>query len=60
MKMPPPARLLFWAANTAAGVVLILLAFDPTRDLWPVLGLLAVAVACWLAGGLWPRGRGKP
>jgi hypothetical protein len=35
---------LLWAANTAAGVVLILLAFDPTRDLRPVFVLLAVAV----------------
>jgi hypothetical protein len=26
-----------WAANTAAGLVLILLLFEPTRDLWPVL-----------------------
>jgi hypothetical protein len=46
---------LFWAANTAAGVVLILLAFDRTRDLRPVLALLAVAVAFWLPAAFWPR-----
>jgi hypothetical protein len=46
---------LLWAANTAAGVVLILLAFNPTRDLRPVLVLLAAAVACWLGGASWPR-----
>jgi hypothetical protein len=45
---------LLWGANTAAGVVLILLAFDPTRDLRPVLALLAVAVAFWLAARFWP------
>jgi hypothetical protein len=45
---------LLWAANTPAGVVLILLAFDPMRDLRPVLLLLAVALACWLAGAFWP------
>ena len=55
-----PRRLLVWAANTLAGVVLILMAFDPTRDLRPVLVLPAAAVALWLAGGLWPRGRGQP
>jgi hypothetical protein len=33
--------------------VLILLAFDPTRDLRPVLTLLAVAVAFCLAA-FWP------
>jgi hypothetical protein len=36
---------LFWAASTAAGVALILLLFEPTRNLRPVLVLLAVAVA---------------
>jgi hypothetical protein len=46
---------LLWAANTAAGVVLILLAFDPTRDLRPILALLAVAGTFWLAGRFWPR-----
>jgi hypothetical protein len=35
------------------------LLFDPTRDPRPVLVLLAAAVPCWLAGGLWPRGREK-
>jgi hypothetical protein len=49
--------LLLWAANTAAGLVLILLLLDPTRGLWPVLVLLAVAVPLWLAGLFWPRRR---
>jgi hypothetical protein len=40
---------MLWAANTAAGVVLILLVFDPTRDLRPVFALLAVAVGALLA-----------
>jgi hypothetical protein len=35
--------------------VLILPAFDPTRDLRPVLVLLAAAVACWLGGALLMR-----
>jgi hypothetical protein len=53
--MKSPGRLLLWAANTAAGVALILLAFDPTRDLRPLLILLAVAVTCWLGGALLRR-----
>jgi hypothetical protein len=34
--------------------VLILLAFDPTRDLRPVLALLAVVVGAMLAWRFWP------
>jgi hypothetical protein len=44
-----------WAANTTAGLVLILLAFEPTRDLRPVLALLGIAAACWLAAAFWAR-----
>ena len=50
--MTAPRHLLLWAANTTAGVVLILLLFDPTRDLRPVLALLAVAF--WLAATFRP------
>jgi hypothetical protein len=37
-------RALFNAVNVAAGAALVLLALDPTRDLKPVIALLAVAV----------------
>jgi hypothetical protein len=46
-------RLLLWAANTASGLVLILLRFDPTRPA-AVLALLAVAVGTLLAWRFWP------
>jgi hypothetical protein len=38
-------RLLFAAGNLTALVALVLLAVDPTRDLTPVLTLLAVAIS---------------
>jgi hypothetical protein len=38
------------AANVPAGVVLVLLILDPTRDLWPVV--------CPLAVGAWRRTHG--
>jgi hypothetical protein len=51
----PCKTLLLWAANTAAGLVLILLLLDPTRDLRPVFVLLAVAVGALFAWRFWPR-----
>jgi hypothetical protein len=41
--------------NGSAGLVLVLLALDPTRDLRPIFALLAVAVGTLLAWGFWPR-----
>lgn len=39
-------RVLYLLANTLAGIVLILVLLDPTRNLGPVFVLLALAVAC--------------
>jgi hypothetical protein len=39
-------RVLYVLANALAGIVLILLLLDPTRDLAPVFVLLALAVVC--------------
>jgi len=38
------SRPLYIAANLLGGVVFLLLLMDPRRPLWPVLGLLGVAV----------------
>jgi hypothetical protein len=52
-RLPRP-RATWLLANGSAGLVLVLLLLDPTRDLRPVFALLAVAVAFWLAVGFWP------
>jgi hypothetical protein len=39
-------RVLYFFANGFAGIVLVLLLFDPTRPLSPMFVLLAVAVVC--------------
>jgi hypothetical protein len=39
-------RVLHLLANALAGIVLILLLLDPTRNLAPVFVLLALAVVC--------------
>ena len=39
-------RVLYLLANTLAGIVLVLLSLDPTRNLAPVFVLLALAVGC--------------
>ena len=52
MKMPLWVWLL---ANGSAGVVIVLLLLDPTRDLRPVFVLLAVAVGALFAWRFWPR-----
>jgi hypothetical protein len=46
------------AANVPAGAVLVLLILDPTRDLRPVLCLLAIAAGLF-AVGTWGM-RGQP
>jgi hypothetical protein len=45
------------AANVPAGIVLVLLILDPTRDLRPMLYLLALAVGLF-AIGVWRASRG--
>jgi hypothetical protein len=51
-------RALSFGRNTLAGVVLVLLAIDPTRDLRPVLALLAAAVfLAWVLPRFLPRGK---
>jgi hypothetical protein len=47
----------FVAADAIAGGVLVLVILDPTRDLGPVLCLLALAVGLFTAGA-WRGGRG--
>jgi hypothetical protein len=42
------------AANVVGGVVVVLLLLDPTRDLWPVVLLLALALGL-LSVGLYAR-----
>jgi hypothetical protein len=50
---PPPApynvgmrRAFYIAANALAGLVLVLLVIDPTRDMRPVVVLLVAVVVC--------------
>jgi hypothetical protein len=40
---------------STAGVAIVLLLLDPTRELRPVFVLLAVAVGTLLAWRFWPR-----
>jgi hypothetical protein len=39
-------RGLYILANALAGLVLVLLVIDPTRDMTPIVALLAAAVVC--------------
>jgi hypothetical protein len=54
VKMPLWVWLL---ANGSAGLVLVLLLIDPTRDLRPVFALLTVAVGTLVAWRFWPWGK---
>jgi hypothetical protein len=48
-------RVLYLLANLLGGVVLLLLFLDPSRDLWPVFGLLGLAVLLMAAARLLRR-----
>lgn len=47
-------RVLYFFANSFAGIVLVLLLLDPSRSLAPIFVLLALAVVCsfvaWFCG----------